>query len=134
MQAQPEAEVARVFPRQWHQLAGTFVLLLVLLTTMLRWDDQTSPRKAMVQARLPWMKVPQNRPGDGRGTAPADRDGDGAARTIGGSDDPAVVAVMPLESPMANGAKKSKSLLRDGDQTDDEDEEDDEDLSTGVAA
>ena len=61
-------------------------------------------------------------------------DGDGAARTIGGSDDPAVVAVMPLESPMANGAKKSKSLLRDGDQTDDEDEEDDEDLSTGVAA
>ena len=61
-------------------------------------------------------------------------DGDGAARTIGGGDDPAVVAVMPLESPMANGAKKSKSLLRDGDQTDDEDEEDDEDLSTGVAA
>lgn len=61
-------------------------------------------------------------------------DGDGAARTIGGSDDPAVVAVMPLESPMANGAKKSKSLLHDGDQTDDEDEEDDEDLSTGVAA
>ena len=63
-----------------------------------------------------------------------DGDGDGAARTIGGSDDPAVVAVMPLESPMDNGAKKSKSLLHDGDQTDDEDEEDDEDLSTGVAA
>ena len=59
-----------------------------------------------------------------------DGDGDGA-RTIGGGDVPAVVAVA-VESP-SNGAKKSKSL-RDGDQTDDEDEEDDEDLSTGVAA
>ena len=38
-------------------------------------------------------------------------DGDGAARTIGGGDDPAVVAVMPLESPMANGAKKSSRFF-----------------------